>query len=104
MLAPSMRACAGTKLESRTLKVRGKAFAFFRPGHVMLKLDTSLAEAWAVAKGDPRVRVGAGGWVDLQHGDDLPIDARQLQRWLAESHGLLAGTATRPRNSRKTAR
>lgn len=94
-------ACAGTKLESRTLKVRGKAFAFFRPGHVMLKLGTSLAEARSVASTDPRVRAGASGWVTVQHGDDLPIDARQMQLWLAESHGLFAGQATRSGSPRK---
>ncbi len=86
-------ACAGTKLESRTLKVRGKAFAFFKPASLMFKLGESLAEARALAAESPEQwRAGAGGWVEVKAtGGRLPL--AQLRRWLAESYALFAGTA-----------
>lgn len=56
-------ACAGTSIESRTLKVCGKAFAFVRPGNLMLKLSDSLGAAKAMAARAPeRIKVGASGW------------------------------------------
>lgn len=90
-------ACAGTAIESRTLKVGGKAFAFFRPGNIMLKLGASLPEAKAKAAAEPtRFRAGAGGWVTvLLDGGALPVAL--LQRWLDESHALFAAATPKPR-------
>lgn len=87
-------ACAGTKLESRTLKVRGKAFAFFKPASLMFKLGESLAEARALAAESPEQwRAGAGGWVEVKAtGARLPL--ARLRRWLAESHALFANTTS----------
>lgn len=86
-------ACAGTKLESRTLKVGGKAFAFFKPGSLMCKLGESLPEARALAaKAPAQWCAGNGGWVEVKaQGGRLPLP--QLRRWLAESHALFATPA-----------
>jgi hypothetical protein len=97
-------ACAGTSLESRTLKVRGKAFAFFRPGSVMLKLGESLAEARAMAAKAPRqFRAGAGGWVDVKFGDGEPLPIAVMQRWLDESYALFAAAPASPARKEKKA-
>jgi hypothetical protein len=84
-------ACAGTKLESRTVKVRGKAFAFFGPDTLRLKLGSSLAEAQTFAAQSPDAcSAGAGGWVAVRFAAGAP-PAAVLRRWLDESHGLYAG-------------
>ena len=80
-------ACAGTSLESRTIKVGGKAFLFLRAGEARLKLGESLSSAAAIAAKDPEhVRVGAGGWVLLKFESKLAL--REMERWIAESHAL----------------
>lgn len=95
-------ACRGTALESHTLKLGSKAFAFFRPGTLMLKLATSLPAARTLAASDPRVRAGASGWVTIDHADGLPVSATTLHRWLRESHALFAAKPS-PRRRSKTA-
>jgi hypothetical protein len=84
-------ACAGTKLQSRTVRVRGKAFAFFGPGSLRLKLEDSLGEARALAARSPDLcEAGASGWVKVTLGETmLPLPL--LRRWLDESHALFAG-------------
>lgn len=79
-------ACAGTALESRTIKTNGKAFLFLRAQDARLKLGASLPEAVAVAAKAPgRVVVGRNGWVQLQFDDAAdPVDV--YRRWIAESH------------------
>ena len=84
-------ACAGTSLESRTITVRGKAFAFFGAGALRLKLRDSLAEAQACAARSPELyQAGASGWVRVTLGD-APLPLPMLRRWLDESHALFAG-------------
>src|SRR5215831_1932547 len=84
-------ACAGTKLESRTVKVRGKAFAFFGPDTLRLKLGASLAEAQTFAAKSPDAcSAGAGGWVAVRFATGGPPVA-VLRRWLDESHALFVG-------------
>jgi hypothetical protein len=84
-------ACAGTKIESRTVKVRGKAFAFFGPGTLRLKLGASLAEAQAFAAQSPDAcSAGAGGWIAVRFAAGGP-PAAVLRRWLDESHALFSG-------------
>jgi hypothetical protein len=86
-------ACAGTKLESRTVKVRGKAFAFFASDKLRLKLGSSLAEAQAFAARSPDAcSAGAGGWIAVRFAVCAPPTAL-LRRWLDESHALFAGAA-----------
>jgi len=85
-------ACAGTSLEKRTLKVRGMAFLFLGPSDFMLKLGESLAEASALAESHPgSIKAGAGGWVTVKFGPDLPkLPAKLLERWVRESYHLFA--------------
>jgi hypothetical protein len=96
-------ACAGTALERRTVKVRGKAFLFLGAGDAMLKLATSLPEAAAWARRQPQaVRVGAGGWVKVTFADHGP-SAQLFETWIAESYALAAGSATKPPKASKGA-
>jgi hypothetical protein len=83
-------ACAGTSLEKRTIKARGKAFLFLGQCDAMLKLGDSLGEATALASKQPdRCKVGAHGWVTVALSPDLlPLEI--LQRWIEESYRLLA--------------
>lgn len=95
-------ACAGTKLESRTLKVRGKAFAFLRPGNLMFKLHESLDEAMAMARATPeRIQASANGWVTVRYATAASAsEIALLGRWLDESHALFAAGAVAPRKSK----
>jgi len=96
-------ACAGTKLESRTVKVRGKAFAFFGPGTLRLKLGASLAEAQQFAVRAPDAcTAGAGGWIAVRYVAGAP-PAAVLRRWLDESHALFAGSAAPATAAKKPA-
>jgi hypothetical protein len=91
-------ACAGTSLEARTLRRRGKAFLFLGAKEVRLKLADSLPEATALARKAPAAcQAGANGWVRLAVGAELPRSL--LERWIAESHAAVAGgpKAARPR-------
>jgi hypothetical protein len=88
-------ACAGTALETSTVKRNGKAFVFLRATDVRLKLDASLGEASALAERDPtRYSAGANGWVLVKlepASDDLGL----LKRWIEESHALAASSKSR---------
>lgn len=79
-------ACAGTRLESRTFAVRGKAFLFLSATCVRLKLCASADDAR-----HRNIEVGKNGWAKLAP-DALPPTA-VLARWIAESHALLAGAS-----------
>lgn len=81
-------ACAGTALESRTYRVKGKAFLFVSREHLRLKLESSIGEARQHG-----AEVGTGGWTKLAL-DALPSGAL-LKRWIAESHALLGTNAPR---------
>ena len=84
-------ACKGTALESATLKVRGKAFLFLRPGKAMLKLGSSQKAALKLADEQPAYyNVGAGGWTTVDLSDPKKLSMRLLESWIAESHGLFA--------------
>lgn len=86
-------ACAGTALEARSWKVRGKAFLFLGPSggalNARLKLLSSLAEAQEIG-----ARVGANGWVTVPCGPARRVPTEALRRWVAESYALMA--APRP--------
>lgn len=87
-------ACAGTALEKRTLRTGGKAFLFLGRGDAMLKVGASLAEARRFAAKDPAgCRAGGGGWVTVRIGEDAVVPLPVLERWIAESHGLMAPAA-----------
>jgi hypothetical protein len=83
-------ACAGTSLEKRTIKVRGRAFLFLSEADAMLKLGDSLAIASEMALKKPHLyKVGAHGWVVVRFDDAeaLPVN------WIGESYRLLAPKA-----------
>ncbi len=97
-------ACAGTVVESRTIKVNGKAFLFLRKAQAMLKLDGSLAEARSLATKEPeRYFPGSGGWVKIVWGDQKP-PMSVMKRWIAESYGLYAGGGKQIAGKKKTAK
>jgi len=85
-------ACAGTALESHTVKRKNKAFIFLRVSEVRLKLAGSIKEATAIASQDPKhYAVGANGWVQVRiDGDFDQLDV--LKRWIEESYSLLGGS------------
>lgn len=84
-------ACAGTSLEKRTIKVKGKAFLFLGPVDAMLKLSVSLAEAANLAAQEPaRYKVGAHGWTTITFGNFESLPVATLVKWVAESYQLLA--------------
>jgi hypothetical protein len=85
-------ACAGTVIEKRTAKVRGKAFLFLGPSDAMLKLRELLPEASKLAKKDPRIRAGAGGWVSVRWAEGAPPPLPLMKRWIRESHALFAAS------------
>jgi len=88
-------ACAGTALESRTFRTRGKAFLFLRAGDARLKLEQSLAAAIRMAADDPdRYHAGANGWVMVRWGRDGVPPLRTLVRWIDESWRVLSGEPT----------
>lgn len=89
-------ACVGTALESRTFRVKGKAFLFVSQREARLKLATSLAEAARLG-----CSAGANGWVKIAL--DAQPHASVLKRWIAESHALLGGGASRPKAAREPA-
>jgi hypothetical protein len=76
-------ACAGTALESRTLKARGKAFLFLGKKDVRLKLGASASEAKRLG-----AEVGAHGWTKFAVAEAPPPDV--VERWIDESYRLLA--------------
>jgi hypothetical protein len=89
-------ACAGTALETRTAKVRGKAFLFLRAADLRLKLGASLPAARAIADKHPgSVKVGAGGWVWVALSDPV-VPSATLKAWAQESHALLAVPKGKP--------
>lgn len=89
-------ACAGTPIESRTLKVGRSAFVFLRSGQARLKLADSLPEAIRLQELEPgHYQVGSKGWVkvnwSVEHTPPLPV----LKGWIAESYRLMAKPAIR---------
>jgi hypothetical protein len=69
----------------------------------MLKLETSLAEATALANEQPDTyKVGAHGWVTVKTAALGKPDRERLARWVDESYRLLASkqlTALLPDNA-----
>lgn len=87
-------ACVGTALESRTFKVKNKAFLFVRAVDARLKLKASAAEAARLAAKDPtHYNFGASGWATLRFGGGHVPARPLLARWVKESHGLLVGAS-----------
>jgi hypothetical protein len=83
-------ACAGTPLESRTLKIAGKAFAFFGPTDLRVKLSRSLPEAQRLAKSRPGSCVpSAGGWTKATLGPGM-LGVSTLTKWITESYRQFA--------------
>jgi hypothetical protein len=91
-------ACEGTVLESRTVKVGNKAFAFIREKEARLKLSDSLDEAKRHATQHPDdCEVGATGWVKCSVGAATSPSAAVMKRWLKESHALMSAPAKKKR-------
>jgi len=83
-------ACAGTALESRTLKIEGKAFAFFGPSDLRVKLSRSLPAAQKLARTRPGSCVpGVGGWTKCTLGPGM-LPVTTLARWINESYRMFA--------------
>jgi predicted DNA-binding protein (MmcQ/YjbR family) len=84
--------CKGTVLESRTIKVDGRAFLFLGKKDARLKLEKSIASAKKLAAKKPAIySIGAGGWTKIALAEDLPLDT--LDTWIRESHALIRGPA-----------
>lgn len=81
-------ACAGTAIETRTAKVRGRAFLFLRKEDARFKLGASIADASKPGSG---CKVGKGGWchVVLGAADAPPLGV--MTPWIDESYALMAG-------------
>jgi hypothetical protein len=95
-------ACEGTAVESRTFKIRGKAFLFLRRGNAMVKLEQSITEANDLGKsGDTLVRAGAGGWTTIKWDDTHPAPMAAMKRWIRESYELQAGAEDRSKPKKK---
>jgi hypothetical protein len=84
-------ACEGTAVESRTVKVRNKAFVFLGLTDVRVKLRDCLAEAAELAAKEPECySVGAPGWVKATFRPGQSPPPGLLERWIDESYRLLA--------------
>jgi hypothetical protein len=89
-------ACAGTSLEKRTIKVRGKAFLFVGQADAMLKLSESLPMATKVAGEHPdHFKVGAHGWTTIRFAWSEALPINTLQSWIGESYRLFATLTTK---------
>jgi hypothetical protein len=83
-------ACAGTALESRTLKIGGKAFAFFGPSDLRVKLSRSLPAAEKLARTKPGSCIpSAAGWTKCTLGPGM-LPVTTLAKWIHESYRLFA--------------
>lgn len=83
-------ACAGTALESRTLKIGGKAFAFFGPSELRVKLSRSLPAAERLARTRPGSCVpSAAGWTKCTLGPGM-LPLTTLAKWITESYRMFA--------------
>lgn len=92
-------ACPGTKVESKTYCVKGKAFLFVsRDDPIVLRFKVSATAAKAKTA---RVEVGAGGWSKLVLDGALPADFRE---WVAESHSLVGGSPRKAPTASKSPR
>lgn len=94
-------ACAGTAVESRTAKVGGRAFLFLRTQDARFKLAASAAEASREGSG---CKVGAGGWCHVVLGAAGAPPLAVMERWIAESYGLMAASAPAKKKAKKAAR
>lgn len=83
-------ACAGTALESRTLTIEGKAFAFFGPSVMRVKLARSLPAAEKLARTRPGSCVpSASGWTKCTLGPGM-LPVTTLAKWITESYRMFA--------------
>jgi hypothetical protein len=86
-------ACAGTALESITVKTKKKAFLFIRATEARLKLADSQKEAAAMAARQPETySVGANGWVLIRFEGPAAYPLDVLKRWVHESYSLCANS------------
>lgn len=91
-------ACAGTAIETRTVKVRHKAFVFLGLTHARVKLDASLPDAARLAAKHPgRFDVGAHGWVKATFSREAPPDLTLLGRWIDESYRVMRDGSRPPK-------
>lgn len=86
--------CKGTVLESRTIKVDGRAFLFLgTKGVVRLKLEDSIPEAKKLSKKHPDVyEIGSGNWTKIVLDDDVDRDV--MEKWITESYDLILNFRT----------
>jgi hypothetical protein len=92
-------ACAGTPIESRTIKVGKSAFVFLRSKQARLKLADSLPEASRLQLAEPGLyEVGSKGWVKVTWSTDQLPPLPLIARWIDESY-LLMASSTPPSSS-----
>jgi hypothetical protein len=95
-------ACRGTAIESASFRVRGKSFLFLSPAKVMVKLETSQGEASELERRHPAAcKTGKGGWTTAALSVPGGAPLKTLERWIAESHALAAGAASKISSRRK---
>ena len=83
-------ACAGTAMERRTLQIGDKAFAFFGPTDLRVKLSRSLPAAEKLARTRPGSCVpSAGGWTKCTLGPGM-LPVTTLAKWINESYRMFA--------------
>jgi predicted DNA-binding protein (MmcQ/YjbR family) len=83
-------ACEGTTAEKTTVKVGKKAFMFLRPKDLMIKLNTSIAEANSLAlKEKGALKVGSNGWVTVMLDNKKLLPPSLLEKWIDESYRLI---------------
>jgi hypothetical protein len=97
-------ACKGTAAECVTYKVNGKAFLYLRPAAVMLKLASSVPEVSSFDAKEPgRFNAGVGGWVTVKRPNDAPLPMKAMEKWIAESYGLMAAAPAKKKAAKKRA-
>lgn len=83
--------CAGTAIESRTVKAGKRAFLFLRRKEVRIKLEASLGEIQARAAQAPdQWEAGKGGWVKITLEAGAQLELEDARRWIEESYRLMA--------------
>jgi predicted DNA-binding protein (MmcQ/YjbR family) len=82
----------------RTIKVRGKIFAFLSQGDGTLNLTVKLPQSADAALGLPftsptRYRLGRSGWVSARFPKDSEIPLDMFRDWIDESYRAVAPRA-----------
>ncbi len=84
-------ACAGTAIESVTVKVKKKAFLFIRDADARFKVSASLDELKRLAAASPdRYEAADNGWIKITFANGATPTEEQANRWIDESYRVMA--------------